>query len=107
MNTLVRGQKLPVFSGPGLPALELAATIVEHARAPHGEPFAVVFAAIGITARETRAFLERFEQSGALERSVLYLNEARIRRSSGCSRRASRWPTPSTSPSSTACTCWS
>ncbi|MBI2963234.1 MAG: V-type ATP synthase subunit B [Deltaproteobacteria bacterium] len=77
MNTLVRGQKLPVFSGPGLPALELAAQIVEGARAPRGEPFAVVFVAIGITARETQTFLERFEKSGAMERSVLYLNEAR------------------------------
>jgi len=77
LNTLVRGQKLPVFSGPGLPALELAARIVADARAPHGEPFAVVFAAIGITGRETRNFLARFERSGALERSVLYLNEAR------------------------------
>lgn len=76
LNTLVRGQKLPVFSVPGLPALELAASIVEHARAPHDEPFAVVFAAIGITARETHTFLQRFEQSGALERSVLYLNQA-------------------------------
>jgi V/A-type H+-transporting ATPase subunit B len=76
LNTLVRGQKLPVFSAPGLPALDLAATIVEHARAPRDEPFAVVFAAIGITARETRTFLERFQQSGALERSVLYLNQA-------------------------------
>jgi V/A-type H+-transporting ATPase subunit B len=76
LNTLVRGQKLPVFSMPGLPALDLAAAIVESARAPRGEPFAVVFAAIGITARETRAFLERFAQSGALERSVLYLNQA-------------------------------
>jgi V/A-type H+-transporting ATPase subunit B len=76
LNTLVRGQKLPVFSMPGLPALDLAAAIVEYARAPRGEPFAVVFAAIGITARETRMFLDRFEQSGALERSVLYLNQA-------------------------------
>ena len=76
LNTLVRGQKLPVFSMPGLPALDLAAAIVEYARAPRGEPFAVVFAAIGITARETQAFLQRFEQSGALERSVLYLNQA-------------------------------
>jgi V/A-type H+-transporting ATPase subunit B len=76
LNTLVRGQKLPVFSSPGLPALDLAAAIVEYARAPRGEPFAVVFAAIGISARETRAFLDRFEQSGALERSVLYLNQA-------------------------------
>jgi V/A-type H+-transporting ATPase subunit B len=77
MNTLVRGQKLPVFSGPGLPALELAAQIVEDARAPRGEPFAVVFVAMGITGRETQTFLDRFEKSGAMERSVLYLNEAR------------------------------
>lgn len=77
MNTLVRGQKLPVFSGPGLPALELAADIVEGARAPHGEPFAVVFVGIGVTARETQDFLARFARSGAGERSVLYLNEAR------------------------------
>lgn len=76
LNTLVRGQKLPVFSGPGLPALELAATIVENARAPRDEPFAVIFAAIGITERETRTFLERFQRSGALERSVLFLNQA-------------------------------
>jgi len=76
MNTLVRGQKLPVFSGPGLPALELAATIVENARAPKGEPFAVVFVAIGITERETRSFLDRFASSAALERSVLFLNQA-------------------------------
>lgn len=77
MNTLVRGQKLPVFSGPGLPALDVAAEIVEHARAPRGKSFAVVFAGIGITSRETDAFLERFERSGARERSVLYLNETR------------------------------
>jgi len=77
MNTLVRGQKLPVFSGPGLPALELAATIVESARAPRGEPFAVVFVAIGITERETRTFLDRFSSRAALERTVLFLNQAR------------------------------
>lgn len=77
MNTLVRGQKLPIFSGPGLPALELAARIVEWARAPKGEPFAVVFVGIGITSRESSEFLERFESSGALERSVVFLNEAR------------------------------
>jgi V/A-type H+/Na+-transporting ATPase subunit B len=77
MNTLVRGQKLPVFSGPGLPALELAAQIVEGARAPRDEPFAVIFAGIGITARETDGFLARMERSGARERSVLFLNEAR------------------------------
>ncbi|HKI86132.1 MAG TPA: V-type ATP synthase subunit B, partial [Thermoanaerobaculia bacterium] len=77
LNTLVRGQKLPVFSGPGLPALELAARIVTGARAPRDEPFAVVFAAIGITGREKDDFLSRFEASGVLDRSVLFLNEAR------------------------------
>ena len=77
MNTLVRGQKLPVLSGPGLPGLDLAARIVEGARAPRDEPFAVVFAGIGITAREADAFLERFDASGARDRSVLYLNETR------------------------------
>ncbi|MBK9034733.1 MAG: V-type ATP synthase subunit B [Myxococcales bacterium] len=76
LNTLVRGQKLPVFSGAGLPALELAAQIVEHARAGD-EPFAVVFAAIGITARETRLFVERLRDSPARARTVFYLNEAR------------------------------
>ena len=76
MNTLVRGQKLPIFSASGLPGLEIAARIVEGARAPRGEPFAVVFVAVGITARESGAFLERFEGSAARERSVLYLNEA-------------------------------
>ena len=77
MNTLVRGQKLPIFSGAGLPAMELASSIVENARAPGCERFAVVFVAIGITARETESFLRRFEGSGAMERSILYLNEAR------------------------------
>ncbi len=76
MNTLVRGQKLPVFAGPGLPALDVAARIVEWARAPRGEPFAVVFAGVGITARETREFLDRVRASGAMPRTVLYLNEA-------------------------------
>jgi V/A-type H+-transporting ATPase subunit B len=79
LDTLVRGQKLPVFSGAGLPALELAAQIIEGARVGGDttEPFAVVFAAIGITARETRMFVERFRGSRALERTVLYLNETR------------------------------
>jgi len=76
LNTLVRGQKLPIFVGPGLPGLQLAAQIVESARAPHGEPFAVVFVAVGITARETEEFLARFRESGALEHTVLYVNEA-------------------------------
>jgi len=76
LNTLVRGQKLPVFAGPGLPALQLAADVVEHARMPGGEPFTVVFVAIGITQRETTTFIDRFRDTGALERSILYLNAA-------------------------------
>jgi V/A-type H+-transporting ATPase subunit B len=76
MNTLVRGQKLPVFSGAGLPGLELAARIVESARVEGDEPFAVIFAAIGITERETRLFTERLADSEAGERSILYLNRA-------------------------------
>jgi V/A-type H+-transporting ATPase subunit B len=76
LNTLVRGQKLPIFVGPGMPGLEVAAQIVESARAPRDEPFAVVFVAVGITARETEEFLGRFRNSGALEHTVLYINEA-------------------------------
>ncbi len=74
MNTLVRGQKLPIFSGAGLPGLELAARVVADARTTHGEPFAVIFVAIGLTQRETQHFLQRFESSEALARSVFYLN---------------------------------
>jgi V/A-type H+-transporting ATPase subunit B len=77
LNTLVRGQKLPVFSGPGLPALELAARIVEWSRAPGDQPFAVIFVGMGLTAREAEHFRERFHRAGAMERSILYLNEAR------------------------------
>ncbi len=76
MNTLVRGQKLPVFSGPGLPGVELAADIVENARPARGEPFAVVFAAMGITERETQVFVSRFRQSEVMQRTVLFLNQA-------------------------------
>lgn len=76
LNTLVRGQKLPIFSGPGLPALELSADIVDWARAP-GVEFAVIFVGLGITARETELFLRRFQRSGVLGHSVLYLNQAR------------------------------
>ena len=76
MNTLVRGQKLPVFSAPGLPGVELAADIVENARPARGEPFAVVFAAIGITERETQLFVSRFRESEVMQRTVLFLNQA-------------------------------
>jgi V/A-type H+-transporting ATPase subunit B len=76
MNTLVRGQKLPIFSGPGLPGVEIAADIVENARPARGEPFAVVFAAVGITERETQSFVSRFRESEVMERTVLFLNQA-------------------------------
>jgi V/A-type H+/Na+-transporting ATPase subunit B len=76
MNTLVRGQKLPIFSGAGLPGLELAAQIVRSSRAPKGEQFAVIFVAIGITARETEQFLAGAAEQGWLARTVLYLNQA-------------------------------
>jgi V/A-type H+-transporting ATPase subunit B len=76
MNTLIRGQKLPVFSGSGLPGLELAARIVEGARVEGSEDFAVVFAGIGITERETQLFRARLAASEAAERSILYLNRA-------------------------------
>ncbi len=74
LNTLVRGQKLPIFSGAGLPGLELAARVVADARTTHGEPFAVIFVAVGLTQRETQHFLQRVEASEALARSVFYLN---------------------------------
>ena len=77
LNTLVRGQKLPVFSGAGLPALELATRIVSGARSPRGEPFAVVFVGLGVSHREASEFTARVAAGGALEHAVLFLNEAR------------------------------
>lgn len=75
--TLVRGQKLPIFSGSGLPHNELAAQIARQAKVlGEGEGFAVVFAAMGITQREVSYFLQEFERTGALSRSVLFLNKA-------------------------------
>jgi len=77
LNTLVRGQKLPIFSGYGLPANEIAAQIAAQAKVlGTGEQFAVVFAALGITHREASFFIRRFEASGALDRTVLFLNLA-------------------------------
>lgn len=76
LNTLVRGQKLPIFSGAGLPANELAAQIVKNAKILGGEEFAIVFAAMGITRREASFFQESFARSGALERVVFFLNLA-------------------------------
>lgn len=101
MNTLVRGQKLPIFSGAGLPANEVAAQIVRHAKvrevdsfpssrgpSPSGDtgrgagqaagasPFAIVFAAMGITFREASFYLEEFERGGIMEHTVVFLNLA-------------------------------
>ncbi len=81
LNSLARGQKLPIFSGSGLPANELAAQIAAQARVldtkgVKDEPFAVVFAAIGITHRESSYFIEQFRSSGALDRTVVFLNHA-------------------------------
>ncbi|PWR72364.1 V-type ATP synthase subunit B [Methanospirillum stamsii] len=77
LNTLVRGQKLPIFSGAGLPANLLAAQIAKQAKVlGEGENFAVVFAAMGITYKEASFFMKEFEESGALERVVFFLNLA-------------------------------
>ncbi len=75
--TLVRGQKLPLFSGSGLPHNQLGAQIARQAKVlGEGEAFAVVFAAMGITSEEERFFKQDFERTGALERVVLFLNLA-------------------------------
>ena len=76
-NTLVRGQKLPIFSGTGLPANEIAAQILRQAKVRgEEEEFVVVFAAMGITQREASFFLENFKETGALSRVVVFLNLA-------------------------------
>jgi V/A-type H+-transporting ATPase subunit B len=77
MNTLVRGQKLPIFSGSGMPHNEIAAQIARQAKLRgEGEKFAVVFVAMGITAEEANFFVKEFERTGALERTVVFLNLA-------------------------------
>ncbi len=77
LNTLVRGQKLPVFSGSGLPHAELAAQIARQAKVRGtNDKFAVVFAAIGITFEESEFFIRDFERTGAIERSVMFINLA-------------------------------
>lgn len=77
LNTLVRGQKLPIFSGSGLPHSQLAAQIARQAKVLGTESkFAVVFAAMGITFEEANYFIEDFRETGALDRSVLFLNLA-------------------------------
>jgi len=76
-NTLVRGQKLPIFSGAGLPANEIAAQILRQARVPGSEGrFIVVFAAVGVTRREASFFLGEFDRTGAGSRAVTLLNLA-------------------------------
>lgn len=77
LNTLVRGQKLPIFSGSGLPHANLAAQIARQAKVlGDNEKFAVVFAAIGITFEEANFFIEDFKKTGAMERTVLFINLA-------------------------------
>lgn len=77
LNTLVRGQKLPVFSGSGLPHANLAAQIARQAKVLGGESnFAVVFAAVGITFEEADFFISDFKKTGAIDRTVLFVNLA-------------------------------
>ena len=84
MNTLVRGQKLPIFSGSGLPHNQLAAQIARQAKVKDGEDqseggsagFAIVFATMGVTFEEAEYFKKEFEKTGAIARSVLFLNTA-------------------------------
>lgn len=77
LNTLVRGQKLPVFSMSGLPHAELAAQIARQARVKGSDgKFAVVFAAVGITFEEADFFISDFRKTGAIERAVMFVNLA-------------------------------
>lgn len=77
LNTLVRGQKLPVFSASGLPHAELAAQIARQATVPgDSSKFAVVFAAMGITYEEAEFFMSDFRKTGAIERAVMFINLA-------------------------------
>ena len=77
LNTLVRGQKLPIFSGSGLPHKELAAQIARQAKVLGADDkFAVVFAAIGITFEESEFFVQEFKRTGAIDRTVLFTNLA-------------------------------
>lgn len=77
LNTLVRGQKLPIFSGSGLPHANLAAQIARQAKVlGTNEKFAVVFAALGITFEEANFFIEDFKKTGSIDRTVLFINLA-------------------------------
>ena len=77
LNTLVRGQKLPIFSGSGLPHAQLAAQIARQAKVRgKDEQFAVVFCAMGITFEESNFFINSFKESGAIDRAVMFINLA-------------------------------
>ncbi|HPR42127.1 MAG TPA: V-type ATP synthase subunit B [Candidatus Methanofastidiosa archaeon] len=76
MNTLVRGQKLPIFSGSGMPHNEIAAQITRQTKVLTGEEFGIVFAAMGITYEEANFFTENFKRTGALEKVVMFSNLA-------------------------------
>lgn len=77
LNTLVRGQKLPIFSASGLPHAQLAAQIARQAKVRgKDEKFAVVFAAMGITFEESNFFVDSFKETGAIDRTVLFINLA-------------------------------
>ncbi len=77
LNTLVRGQKLPIFSASGLPHAQLAAQIARQAKVRGtDEPFAVVFAAMGITFEEADFFIQSFRETGAIDRTVMFVNLA-------------------------------
>lgn len=76
MNTLVRGQKLPIFSGSGLPHAKLAAQIARQAKVTTGEDFAIVFGTMGVTFDEAEYFRREFKETGALDRAVLFMNTA-------------------------------
>ena len=78
LNTLVRGQKLPIFSGSGLPHAQLAAQIARQAKVlgDDASNFAVVFAAIGITFEESEFFIQEFRRTGAIDRTVVFSNLA-------------------------------
>lgn len=77
MNSLVRGQKLPIFSGSGLPHKELAAQIARQATVLNDdENFAVVFAAMGVTFEDAQFFIDSFNETGAIDRSVMFINLA-------------------------------
>ena len=77
LNTLVRGQKLPIFSASGLPHAQLAAQIARQAKVRgKDEKFAVVFAAMGITFEESNFFVDSFKETGAIDRTVLFVNLA-------------------------------